>query len=93
MVNTRIPTNKAKAKLWITSPPRKNSASTTLLAVLALFFYGGEIMHGFSVALTVGILVGTYSSIYIASPVTLALGITREDMLPPKKEGATDSHP
>ena len=69
------------------------TSGTTLLTVLALFFYGGEIMHGFSVALMVGILVGTYSSIYIATPVTLALGITREDMLPPKKEGAAESQP
>lgn len=82
IMNTSV--NQTLARTIITS-------STTLLAVLALFFYGGEIMHGFSVALIAGILVGTYSSIYIAIPVTLALGITREDMLPPRKEGAADS--
>jgi len=60
----------------------------TLLVVLALFFYGGKIIHGFATALIVGIVVGTYSSIYIASPVTLALGISREDLMPVKKEGA-----
>jgi preprotein translocase subunit SecF len=43
-------------------------------------------MKGFSLALLVGIIVGTYSSIFVASPVVLALGISREDMLPPKKE-------
>lgn len=60
----------------------------TLLVVLALFFWGGNIIHGFATALIVGIVVGTYSSIYIASPVTLALGISREDLMPVKKEGA-----
>lgn len=59
----------------------------TLLVLIALFYWGGEIIHGFATALIVGIVVGTYSSIYIASPVTLALGISREDMMPVKKEG------
>jgi preprotein translocase subunit SecF len=59
----------------------------TLLVVIALFFWGGKIIHGFSTALMVGIIVGTYSSIYVASPVTLGLGISREDMMPVKKEG------
>ena len=69
------------------------TSGTTLLTMLALFFYGGEIMRGFSVAMIAGIAVGTYSSIFIATPVTLALGITREDMLPVKKEAAPDSTP
>ncbi len=46
---------------------------TTLLVVMALFFLGGEVIHDFSFALLVGIVVGTYSSIYIASPIMLAL--------------------
>ena len=61
---------------------------TTLLVVLTLFFIGGEVIHGFSAALMVGIVIGTYSSIYVASPVVLGLGITREDMAVVKKEGA-----
>jgi preprotein translocase subunit SecF len=69
------------------------TSGTTLIAVLSLFFYGGEILHAFSVALIVGIIVGTFSSLYIATPVTLALGITREDMLPPKKEATADAQP
>ncbi len=60
---------------------------TTLLVLIALFFLGGEIIHGFSIALIFGVLIGTYSSIYIASPVTLALGIKKEDLMPVKKEG------
>jgi len=66
----------------------------TLLVVFALYFWGGKIIHGFATALMVGIIVGTYSSIYVASPVTLSLGISREDLLPVKKEGAEqDSRP
>ena len=67
---------------------------TTLLVLLALFFLGGEIIHGFSMALIFGVLIGTYSSIYIASPVTLALGIRKEDLMPVKKEGEDlNKHP
>ena len=66
----------------------------TLLVVIALFFIGGEIIHGFSTALMIGIVIGTYSSIYIASPVTLALGVSRQDLMPVVKEGKeTDSLP
>ena len=55
---------------------------------------GGEIIHGFSMALIFGVLIGTYSSIYIASPVTLALGIKKEDLMPVKKEGEDlNKHP
>ncbi len=60
---------------------------TTLLVLIALFLLGGEIIHGFSMALIFGVLIGTYSSIYIASPVTLRLGIKKEDLMPVKKEG------
>ncbi|HIM71629.1 MAG TPA: protein translocase subunit SecF [Alphaproteobacteria bacterium] len=59
---------------------------TTLLVVVTLLLIGGEVIKGFSFALFIGILVGTYSSIFIASPVVLGLGISREDMLPVKKE-------
>lgn len=61
---------------------------TTLLVLIALFIFGGEIIHSFSIALIIGVLVGTYSSIFVASPVTLALGITKEDLMPVQKEGA-----
>ena len=61
---------------------------TTLLVVATLLLIGGEVIKGFSTALFIGILVGTYSSIFIASPVVLGLGISREDMLPVKKEEA-----
>jgi len=59
---------------------------TSLLVLLALFFLGGEIIHGFAVALLIGVLIGTYSSIYVASSMILALGIKKEDLLPTEKE-------
>ena len=61
---------------------------TTLLVVLTLLIIGGEVINGFATALLVGVLVGTYSSIFVANPAVLVLGISREDMLPVKKEGA-----
>ncbi len=60
---------------------------TTLIVVLAMFFWGGELIHGFSIALIIGIMVGTYSSIYVASSMVITLNITAESMMPVKKEG------
>lgn len=60
---------------------------TTLLVLFALFFLGGEVISGFALALIVGIFVGTYSSIYVASNITLLLGVSKEDLMPPEKEG------
>jgi len=60
---------------------------TTLLVVVTLILLGGEIIKGFAVALFIGILVGTYSSIFVASPVVLGLRIKRDDMLLTKNEG------
>ena len=61
---------------------------TTLLVLVALYFLGGEIIHGFAFALMVGVLVGTYSSIYVASTAVLALGVSKADLMPVEKEGA-----
>ena len=63
---------------------------TTLLVLFALFVLGGELIRGFAIALIVGVFVGTYSSIYVASVAALALGVSRFDLLPVKKEGADD---
>ncbi len=63
---------------------------TTLLVLLALFFFGGEMIHGFATALMIGVLVGTYSSVYVASNVLLAMQVVREDLLPPVKEDAAE---
>lgn len=66
---------------------------TTLLVLFALFFLGGEVIHAFSTALIVGILVGTYSSIYIASTAALLLGISRSDLLLPEKDSEDMARP
>jgi preprotein translocase subunit SecF len=54
---------------------------------LALYFLGGEAIAGFSLALIIGVLVGTYSTIYIATAAAVWLGISKSDLLPPEKEG------
>jgi preprotein translocase subunit SecF len=61
---------------------------TTLLVLVALALLGGEMINGFAVALIVGIVIGTYSSIYVASAIALAMGVSKEDLLIPVKEGA-----
>lgn len=63
---------------------------TTLLVLAALFYQGGALIHGFATALLFGVFVGTYSSIYVASAIALALGISKEDLIPEviDKEGA-----
>lgn len=60
---------------------------TTVLVLMALFLMGGEIIHNFSLALMFGVLVGTYSSIFVASPVVLIMGVSKEDLMLPEKEG------
>jgi preprotein translocase subunit SecF len=62
---------------------------TTMLTVFALLFFGGEILRGFSTALTIGIVVGTYSSIYIASALALDMNLTARDLLPVQKDKDT----
>jgi preprotein translocase subunit SecF len=57
---------------------------TTLLTLSALFFLGGPSVHSFSVALIVGVIVATYSSIYVSTNLAVALGVSREDLLPPQ---------
>ena len=69
------------------------TSTTTLLVLLALFFLGGELIRGFSLALTIGVVVGTYSSIYVASNILVALHLSREDLLVPVKEGAEQDVP
>jgi len=60
---------------------------TTLLVLIALALFGGELIRGFAVTLIIGVVVGTYSSIYVASAAALALGVSKEDLVPPPKEG------
>jgi preprotein translocase subunit SecF len=62
----------------------------TLFVVVALFIYGGETIHGFSLALIIGIIVGTYSSIYVAGALAVAMGLDRKDFLPSQQKEADD---
>ncbi len=70
------------------------TSGTTALVLLALFFLGGEIIHGFSIALLAGVVVGTYSSVYVAGSTLLMTGLTKEHLLPSEKEKqAIDTRP
>lgn len=60
----------------------------TQMMVLAMFFFGGEALHNFALALTIGIVFGIYSSVLVASPIVLWLGVSRKDLMPVIKEGA-----
>lgn len=66
---------------------------TTLLVCTALYVLGGPTVHSFSVTLIVGVIVATYSSIYISTNLAVAMGLTREDLLPPKLEESEDKAP
>lgn len=68
------------------------TSTTTLLVVIALFILGGQVVHGFALALIVGILIGTVSSIYVASPLALWLGVSRATMIPVKRT-TSDAEP
>ena len=61
---------------------------TTLLVLFALFIFGGEMIKGFSLALILGVLVGTYSSIYVVANMLMSLTLTQEDLAIPEPEGA-----
>lgn len=64
------------------------TSGTTLIVLVCLLIFGGEAIKSFSEALIVGVIVGTYSSIYIASPILINLGVSKQDLMPVKKEGA-----
>jgi preprotein translocase subunit SecF len=66
------------------------TSATTLLVLLCLFLLGGETVSGFALALIVGVVVGTYSSIYVASAAALALRVSPEDLIPLKREEIDD---
>lgn len=84
VVNTSL--NQTLSRTLVTS-------STTLMVLVALLVFGGELIRGFAIALIIGVVVGTYSSIYVAASMLLAMGISREDLLIPVKEGTEDNVP
>lgn len=61
------------------------TSGATQLVVLAMLFLGGEVLYGFALALTIGIVIGTYSSVLVASPIVMWLGVSREDFIKPAK--------
>ena len=69
------------------------TSSTTLMVLLALFIMGGQSLEGFSLALIIGVLIGTYSSIFIASTSIFYLDISTSDLLPSKREEVDDGMP
>jgi preprotein translocase subunit SecF len=69
------------------------TSGTTMIVVLVLLLLGGPVLHGFAVALVVGILVGTYSSIYVAAATALDFGLTAEDLFPIARKAAIDDLP
>lgn len=66
---------------------------TVFLTLLALVFLGGKTIHGFAIAMLIGVVKGTYSSIYIASSLALTFGLTREDLMPSAKDSVVDDMP
>lgn len=69
------------------------TSATTLLVLLSLFVFGGEIIHGFATALIVGVIIGTYSSIFVAANILLSLNLTKDDLIIPEPEASDhDSH-
>ena len=69
------------------------TSMTTLLVLLALLFLGGELIHNFALALTIGVVIGTYSSIYVVTATLLLMNISRDDLLVPEKEQEPDDRP
>ncbi|HBM49199.1 MULTISPECIES: protein translocase subunit SecF [Marinobacter] len=67
-----------------------NTSGTTLVVLIALYFLGGEAINNFALALMIGVVVGTYSSIYVSANMLMVMGVTREDLMVPAKEGAGD---
>jgi len=67
-----------------------NTSGTTLVVLIALYFVGGEAINNFALALMIGVVVGTYSSIYVSANMLMVMGVTREDLMVPAKEGAGD---
>ena len=65
-----------------------NTSGTTLVVLIALYVFGGEAINKFALALIIGVVVGTYSSIYVSANLLIALGVCREDLILPVKEGA-----
>jgi len=69
------------------------TSATTLLVLISLFFFGGDILHGFALALIIGVVTGTYSSIFVAASLLLTLNISKDDLIVIKPEAIDDGMP
>ncbi|MHB0776759.1 protein translocase subunit SecF [Halomonas sp. WWR20] len=69
------------------------TSGTTLLVLLALFFLGGDMIHNFSIALILGVIAGTFSSVYVAAALLLVIKLDRQDLIPAKKEDPEEELP
>lgn len=69
------------------------TSASTLLVLFALYFFGGENIQGFALALIIGVGIGTYSSIYVANGLLMTMNLTREDLIPPQIEEEADDRP
>ncbi|NCC28216.1 MAG: protein translocase subunit SecF [Gammaproteobacteria bacterium] len=78
---TNVSINQTLSRTVVTS-------GTTLLVLIALYIFGGEALNGFSLALIIGVVIGTYSTIFVATAAVILLGVSRADLLPVPKEGA-----
>lgn len=85
------PLNIMNTSINQTLPRTILTSLTTLLVLISLFIFGGDIIHNFSIALILGVVIGTYSSIFIASPVVLSLGVSRDNLLKVKQEGGEET--
>ncbi|WP_106475860.1 protein translocase subunit SecF [Phytohalomonas tamaricis] len=70
-----------------------STSGTTLLVLFALFFLGGDMIHNFALALIIGVVLGTFSSVYVAAALLLVIKLQREDLIPAKKENVEDGMP
>ncbi|MDY6840209.1 MAG: protein translocase subunit SecF [Pseudomonadota bacterium] len=68
-----------------------NTSGTTLVVLLALYLLGGEAINNFALALIIGVVVGTYSSIYVSASLLMVMGVSRDDLIVPPKEGAENA--
>ena len=92
-IRKRTPTEVINISINQTISRTLMTSFTTLLVLISLYVFGGEVIESFALALIIGVIVGTYSSIYVASTTALALGVSREDLLVPEPEDAENVRP
>jgi len=93
IMRTETPVEIINASLNQTLGRTIMTSATTALVLIALMYFGGEVIHNFSLGLFIGVLVGTYSSIYVAANILLMMNIDREDLIPKELEEEIDEMP